>query len=243
VKTPERIKKGGLLTKGELLPDKSEIELAKMAKKLPGFGQTDDVVTNANVVHKAKGAKAKELLSKLKANDAALSHKEMNSAINDAIEAIAADFPGEEAQIRRIGEIWKNEAAKHPGKLSGHWESRISFDDLVESRYGETIFQKGTARAEAVRAVRQTVNSVIDKTAKATAAKTPKLLRTDVSFSSDMKELTQMYDIMDNLSSKMGAETLRSKADNFLRSPTGKTAAKVVGTGVVGAAGLNYLKE
>lgn len=230
VKNPELIKKGGLLRKGELLPDKAELELAKTAKKIPGFGQTDDVVQNANVVHKAKATKSKELLAKLKENDAVLSHKEMNSAINKAIEKIADDFPGEEAQIRRIGQIWKNEATKYPGKASGHWESRIGFDDLVESRYGETIFQKGTARAEAVRAVRQTANEMIDKAAQG-------------KFKPQIKEIGDMYDIMDNLSTKMGDATLRSQASNFLRSPAGKTTAKVVGTGVVGAAGINLLKE
>ena len=230
MKNPQALKsqKAGMLKKGAVAPIESEKALADTARTIEGFGQTDDVIENADIVWRAKADDSNKLLQELQANDAALSHKEINSAVNNAIEEVAKDFPGEEAQVRRIGEIWKNSNATNPGKLSGHWSGRIGFDGDVERRFGPAIFEKGTAKAEAVRAVRQTVNDLIDKGAKGT-------------FKPQLKRISHMYEILENLSTKIGPNALESGASKLLKKPLVKQGLGALGIGAAGYAAAEAL--
>jgi len=224
--------KATFFKKGKIAPQEADKGLIETARSL-GVSKQKDVIDNADTVWRAKKNESQALRSALEANDAALSHKEMNAAINKALNQVAEDFPGEEKVVQQIGKIWKAKSSTYQGKTSGHWSSRIDFDDYVENRYGKAVFEKGNARAEAIRAVRQTANDMIDKAARG-------------KFKPQIKRISQMYDLLDNLSSQMGEDTLRSGASKFLRSPTGRAASATakVGLGAAGVGiGLDFLKQ
>jgi hypothetical protein len=222
-KTPELVQKG-VFGDAKILPGEREVRLAETAKTIKGFGQYRDPIKNAQVVKKAIGEESEALKKAFQANDAALPHKQMNAAINQRLKEIAKDFPGEEKVVNRIGELWKRATADAKGTISGHWQGRIGFDGDVESRFGPKIFEKGTARAEAVRAVRQTANDIIDQAAQ----------KAGLSFSPQIKRLSDMFTILENLSTKASKA---GTARKFLQSGAGRTAVGAA----AGAAGLGAI--
>lgn len=223
-KNPGLIQKGGILSKGKILPNQQEIRLAETAKTIPGFGKSPDVIKNAQVVKTSLGSESQSLRTALEASDAALPRKESVSTVAKALDQAASDFGDQPGIFKGMSDIWKTVRAKFPGTTSGEWSARIAFDDELEKRFGVKIFEKGTARAVAARAVRESSNGLIDRYASANG----------VSFAAQLQRLSHMYDILENLATKAGTETLRSGVQKILNTRTAR-AAIVGGAGVLGA--------
>lgn len=224
-KNPELVREGMLKT--TLDPDQYQRQLATTAKEhIPGFGKSKNPVKNAKLVHTTIGNKSDDLLKSLQSNDAALPQKEITAAVNRKLADAAKEFDMTQPGIfDSTARTWKRISAKHPGTLSGQWKARIEFYKEVESRFGSSIFDKGTPRAEAVRAVGQAANETIELAAQ----------RAGRSFKSEIDIISQLYDIKESLGTKFTASGPLKKA---LKSPVGRTA---VGATVGGAAaGLGF---
>lgn len=223
-KNPELVQKGGLLkSKKTLLPSAEEKALADTARTIPGFGQTDDILTNAQVVHSNLRAESQALRSSLASNNAALPHQEVIASVERRVMEAAADFGDQPGVFKSVIEMARKSAAKNPGDLVGAWDGRILFDDDIISRFGTKVFEKGSARAVAIRAARQAWNDAIEEAAQ----------RAGRSFAPQISRISDHYAILENLASKTGTDTLRAKAANFLRTPIGRYAGY---TAVGGAA-------
>lgn len=224
---------GGLLkSKQTLPPTDAEKKLAETAKTIPDFGKSKSAVKNANIVHTTIGDESKSLRQAMKANDAVIPRKEADAAVSRAVQKAAKEFGDQQGIFESTANVWKQISSKHPGTASGTWQARIEFYKEMRDRFGESVFEKGTARADAVRVVGGTVNDVIDQaTAKA-----------GVSFRPQMDRLSQMYDILDNLSSQTGKETLKSGAAKTLKTPLGK-AAGAAAAGAVGLKAIDTLSQ
>ena len=228
-KNPDLIKPGGLLTKGKVLPSAGEKELAQTAQSIPGFGTTDDVVKNVQVVKQTIGSEAKALGTTLKANDAALPRQQIAAAMKRGESEAIELFGNEQAAVKQfqgVMNLWKKVSAKHPGNTSGQWKARIEFDDELERQFGKRVFDPTLERPvhAAVRTVRQVANEQID-------------LASGGIYSPAIKRMSQMYDILENMSGKVGKETLESGVQKVMKSRGGKAAIY----GATGAAGAGTI--
>jgi hypothetical protein len=227
-KNPDLYQKGGFLTKPQILPDAAEKQLAETARSIQGFGQTADPFANAQAVKQALKSESQALKTTLEANDGVLSHKEVGSAVKNALDRAAGDFGEQEGVFQSIGKIWDRVSENFPGKLSGTWDARIEFDNELERRFGSKVFEKGTARGVAVRAARDAINQAVEQGAQ----------RAGSSFAPQIQRLSQFYDILENLATKTGKDSLQSGLQKLM----GTRTARNIGYGALGGigAGVGY---
>lgn len=219
-KNPDLLKEG--LLKTTLKPSEYEKELAQTAlKSVPEFAATKNPVKTAKKVQDSIERSSEALRSTFKANDAVLPQHEISSAVSKRVAEAADDFGDQPGVFESTRRVWDKISAKHPGTLSGQWQARIDFYREVENRFGGSIFDKGSARAQAVRAVGQAANESIDQAAKSAG----------MSFKDQIDEISRLFDIKENLSTKFSASGPVKKA---LRTPAGRIGVSAA----AGAAGL-----
>lgn len=221
-KNPSLVKKG--LFKNTLLPDEYQKELDIVARDtVPGFGQTSDVVENATLVNSTIENRSSALLSRMKESNALVSHKEMASKVGRAASDAAAEFGESKGIFDSTAGIFNRISKSHPGTIAGQWQARIEFYKEMTKRFGESIFEKGNARAEAVRAVAEAANTTINGAAG----------RAGVSFLDEMDIISKLYDVRAALGTKL---TTSGPVRTFLKSPAGR-----ITTGAAAGAGLTTI--
>jgi hypothetical protein len=228
-KNPELVQEG--LLKTTLKPDKYQETLATTAKeKVQGFGSTKNPVKNAKLVNKAIAKESDDLLNSLQSNDPALPHQEIGHRVSTKVNEAAMEFGDQPGVFDSTKRMWNRISEKHPGNASGQWKARIEFYKEAESKWGSSIFDKGTARAEAVRAVGQGANETIEAAAQ----------RAGRSFKKEIDTISQLYDVKENLGTKFSA---KGPVKKFLNSPVGRAAAYTTAGTAVGAVGLRTLGQ
>lgn len=237
-KSPELVKKGGILTKGKLLPSKSEQALAETARSIKGFGETDDIVQNMNLARSQIETDAQALRASLQSNTAALPRKEISSAISKAQQEAVSAFGNEQTAVRQyqgIVNMWKKVSEKFPGTNVGQWDARIAFDQELERQFGKKVFDPTLERPihAAVKAVREAANETIEKASRGAGR----------SFVAELKKMSQMYQILENMKTKVGQDTLKSGAQKFLESRSGRAAAGVAAGAAAVPLGVNLLSQ
>lgn len=223
-KNPELVKEGGLLKSGKVLPSEGEKKLAETAKTIPGFGKTKDVAKNAKAVSTALEDESNSLLEKLKTNDSVdtgfVPHANAHNIVDTAVKKAAEDFGEQEGVFNSTAKMWKETSKQFPETDAGQWEARIAFDKKLTERFGTNIFEKGSARAVAIRTVRNAVNDVIDQASNGV-------------YRPQINRLSHMYDILENLATKGGKNTVASGLTKLAKNKYVRTAAGVLGTGEV----------
>lgn len=236
--SPDLVRKGGLLTKGKLLPSTTEKALAETASSIKGFGETDDIVKNMGLARSQISSDAQALRASLQSNPASLPRKEIASAINRAQKEAVSAFGNEQTAVRQyqgIVNIWNKVSAQFPGTNVGQWDARIAFDNELERQFGKNVFDPTLERPihAAVKAVREAANSTIEKSS----------ARAGKSFATELKRMSQMYQILENMKTKVGQDTLKSGAQKFLESRSGRAAAGVAAGAAAVPLGVNLLSQ
>lgn len=237
-KSPELVKKGGIITKGKLLPSTSEKILADTAKSIDGFGATDDVIQNLVKVDKAIGTESEALRSSLQTNVASLPRREISSAIAKAQKEAVSAFGNETTAVRQyqgIVNIWDKISKKFPGTNVGQWDARIAFDQELQRQFGKKVFDPTLEKPihAAVKAIRESANEAIGK-ASTGAGK---------SFLPEIERLSHMFQIKENMATKIGADTLKSGVQKFISTPAGRIATGVAAGTAAGTTGLKLLSD
>ena len=205
----------------------SQLELAKVAKSLKskGFSPKNSPIANEKVVQNSWSSESKDLLAKMKANDAISPDQEIVSAIKKALEK--QGLSAETGVGKKVMSAWEDSLAGNSnGKISGHWGSKIDFSKEAVRKWGNSIYEKGTDLADAVNASHEAVNSVISTNAS----------RAGIDYTGQMERLTKIHKIIENLKLQQSGDALRSTAGNLVRNPLVKIG--VGATGLAGAAKL-----
>jgi hypothetical protein len=221
-----RVQKGGLLRSGKITPSAQEAKIAESAMQVGAKGK--DIIKNQQVVTQGIDDIAGKVEQRLTANNAIFNGKELASALKSTKAADLEAFGNEktaETAYQGILNIWNTTKASHKSNLSGLWKARKAFDKELERQFGKRVFDpiNEAPRHAAVRSIRQTVNDFIEQ--KATKAGT--------SFLPEIREMSNLYQALENMATKVGKDTLKSGLHKAVTSRTGKI---VTGAALGGAA-------
>jgi hypothetical protein len=123
------------------------------------------------------------------------------------------------AELQRFARFRK----QFPGTLKGERQALLEYDKDVGFRFGKSVFEKGTARAEAVRAVRETSQATLAEGA----------ARVGINTSASIAEMRQLYQVMENLSTQVKPEIFNSWLKTLSSNVLVRTAAQGVGAGTI----------
>ena len=143
----------------------------------------------------------------------------MRSGVSAARESFGESAGIFKAEMERFAK-WRG---KFPGTLKGEREALKAYDKDTAFRFGKSIYEKGTARAEAVRAVRETSHGTLSSAA----------ARVGIDTTSSIGEMRQLYQVLESLSTQVRPEIFDSWLKKISSSALGKAAATSVGVGSV----------
>lgn len=219
---------GSFFKAPSLNPTESQVELAKVADSLKGkgFSAKNSPIANEKVAQNSWASESKELLGKMKANDALSPDQEIVSAIKQSLEK--QGFATDTGVGKKVLSAWEDALSGNSnGKISGQWQSKINFSQEATRKWGNAIYDKGTDLADAVNASHEAANGVISVNS----------ARAGIDYTGQMARLTKIHKIIENLKLQQSGDALRSTAGNIAKSKPFKLGATAVGLG----AGLKLL--
>ncbi len=219
-KSPELVTERKFFRRGSIQPDASQKELAATANEIKGFAKAKTPVQRAQITKKSLVESSQALRKELTANNAALPKKQVMSAVRTNLAEAAKDFPGEEKVFDRMEDLVDQFVSEADGNLTGAWDARIKLYSEAEKRWGPAIFDKATAKASALKAASQTMNDVIESAAQGAGT----------SFKPELQRITNMYEILENLSTQGGKSVLNSQLYDIIKNPY----VKAVGGTILG---------
>lgn len=228
---------GNTLTGFNIADDVHTKALIETAKGIDGFSNIKGIPNNIKIVHKSIESLSDDLASRLAFIDDVIPVEKVSSSFSKAAKEISEEFGDDVVtkQMEGLSRIWEKsveEAAGEQVELTATqlWKARKLFDKRLAERFTEKIFQptRENARSEAVRVFRHMVNDTIEESAK----------KQGTSFKLYMDEISNMYDIVGNLSSKIDQKAARGIIGNAK-----KLAIGTAGAGAAGATAATILNK
>jgi len=230
-KQPELVtkSKGGkvLSSKGPLSTADELTRAEDIQRIAPEIANVKKPVDAGPILSKRIAQKGAALDENLVNNPFLLPRTESNAAVKKAVLEAADDF-GEsrgifEAEIKRFARF----RDKFPGNGGGERKTLIAYDADTKKRYGASIFQKGTARAEAIRVAREASQDTLEAAAK----------RADIEYLSEIKDMRILFTALDDVATHVSPAIFDSWLKSFTKTPFGR--ASIQATGV--SAGIQLL--
>lgn len=209
-----------------------EKDLHELAKTIPGYGEGEGAVAadkamtpdaalhNASVTGQQIADESKTLDESLAKNNFLVPNTESEATVNKALDAAVKEAPEESKAYENAKNIWSRIRSGFPGNAVGEREARKAFDSYIDKKWSN-IWGKGTPQADALRTVREASSGLIQKYA----------LQNGLDYTAQLKRLSGMYDLMDNLSSHVTPDVFKSTVSRLLSKPIVKAAAHGLGVG------------
>lgn len=235
---PRTIEKGIGPTKRSVIKlSPRELEIAGEVSKIKGVSTKNSIQGNYIEVSKANEVLAKKLESDVGKSNLLISVAESSRAVDDAVNVLIAESPvivGNAATAaKRIAEKAKQFLTENASTPLGVLKARKQLDGWVKSQKGSKIFapELESTLSVSVRAVRRSMNDIVDSKVKNTAVK------------EELKRQNLLYEALDNIGPKAADEantaigrSLQNMAKVLpFRSKFINEAGAVVGLGIVGA--------
>lgn len=222
--------------KAILLPQGQSSKMRNLAAGL-GVRDSNDPITNINLLKNGISESATKVRADLQGSKAIWNQNELKGALQkNVLNKIEKGVPGfitvkSDASLNSqaqnlVGAV--NDLAvysnRHP---TGLLDIRQAFDDAVEKEYGTNIFSKTDPKGNVVRAIRQTLNDLVEFKAPGSKA--------------EMRNQSLLYDAIDNIASKapksqesggLGYQVGSTKFQRFFNHPL----TKVLEAGIGGTA-------
>ena len=222
-KNPEVITKskgGKIISSKGPKPTTSELKMAEELQRIvPEISSVKKPIDAGPVIFRKIAEKGKFVDDALENNNFALPRKESLATVKKAIQSTADDFgesPGIfNAELNRFTRF-RN---KFPGTGAGERASLKAYDADTASRFGTSIYQKGTARADAVRAVREASQQTLENAAQ----------RVGVPYLSEIKDMSTLYNALDNVSTHVSPAVFESTLKSAIKTPLGRSATQAAG--------------
>lgn len=222
-KNPELVQQaqGGIVRSSSgPLPTPQERALARELRRLAP--ELDDVTSHVDagpVILRKISEKGAVLDDALQKNPFAIPRKESVAAVTRKIADAADDFgesPGVfQSELRRFQKF----RSQYPGTGYGERHALIDYDAEVLERFGSSIHDKATARAQAIRAVREASQEVLEKAAQ----------RAGMSYLPEIHDMHQLYRAHENVTTHITPDVFNSTLKNAAKSPVGKAAVEAAG--------------
>lgn len=202
----------------------------RIAKSVEGIvAKEAKVEDNIAAIRASISEKGETVSAFLKEHDAIFNKKQLRSQIDQIKDEHSILFRGDES-IRKAYDSVIDEYFKildrHPKNLSGAWEARKEFDDLVRDRLPKAFDDVGNnAQKQAVRDVRQAVNGYIHER-----------LPEGSPFKSSLEEMSLQYRAIDNIADKAAGQV----GKNIVSLLEAKIRSNPIlsGAGLLGLGGL-----
>lgn len=237
-KSPELVQKGGLIRKGKILPSAEEKAIAQQVSKVEGVRPRGNIVKNMKAVSDGIEQTADTLTARLESNNAVVSGKELAASLRRAKERDLAAFGNEqtaEHAYQGILNIWNKVKSSYDSNLLGLWKARKAFDAELERQFGKRVFDPTMEKPlyAAVRSVRQTINEAVEKGANGAGT----------TFLPEIRHMSSLYDALENMSTKVGKDTLNSGVGKALNTRLGKITTSAAVGGAAAALGYGTLRQ
>jgi hypothetical protein len=213
--------KGGVVlsSKGALSTTKEITRAKELLRIVPEIQTVKKPIDAGKIIHNTIVQKGTALDASLKNNAFVLPRKESASVIRKAVLSAADDF-GEsrgifEAEIKRYLRF----RDQFPGTGFGERQALIAYDADTAGRFGASIYQKGTARAEAVRAIREASQQTLEGAAQ----------RAGVTYLSEVKDMRILYQALDDVATHVSPAVFESYLKSFSKTSVGRAATQAAG--------------
>lgn len=220
--------KGGLLKsfKGPLSTPSEKLLADKVLKIAPELENVKSAVDAGPVIKKAISERGAMVDQQLQQNPFALPRKESLARVRTAVTEAADSFgesPGVfDAEMKRF----KKFRDAQPGNGFGERQALKLYDQEVGDRFGN-VWDKNTARSQAIRAVRDASQATLHEAA----------ARVGVNYLPQIEDLYALYRARDNMATHIGPDVFKSTIKKAAETPLGKAAIQATGVG----AGLGLL--
>ena len=197
-----------------------EIRLADDLKRIaPELSDVKNPIDAGPIISEKISQKGAAVDDALKNNPFALPKKESLSKVYKSVMSSADDF-GEsrgifEAEYNRFKRY--REAAAGTG--FGEREALKAYDFDTNSRFGSSIYEKGTARAEAIRAVREASHATLEGAAQ----------RAGFAYLPEIKDMSSLYKALDNIATHVDPSVFNSFIKQAFKNPIVKAGAEAIG--------------
>lgn len=193
------VETGGVLKRKQIIPGTIEKTIAKEVTKIPGISSSKTLQGNFNLVSKEVSNIARKLETDVKANNFVFPKKEFLSELNAAKVRLAENplIVGDAEKVAtKLIDQFERIVTKNKNTGSGLLKSRKEFDNWVKNQKGGKIFDPANDNAltTAVREIRQTANSFLDKKS------------TNVAVKESLGKQSNLFRAMDNIKPKAAAE-------------------------------------
>lgn len=194
-----QIEEGGLFSGRSIIPTASERAIIEEVSRIPNVTPQNTLLQNANIVRGEIGNTAKELVSKLEANDVIFPRRELNSFLNAAKETLKLNpaLVGDAAKSAdKILDQFERILKTKKSSASGLLEARKELDRFIQTQKGAKAFDPATENAFsiALREIRQGANEFLDAKA------------IDVDVKGLLKKQSNLFRAIDNIAPKAAEE-------------------------------------
>lgn len=226
----------GILRNKEVALSSAEQAVSSEVRSVPGISQSQSLQGNYNVISQEVSRLADDLLVKLEASPARISHTEVSKSLELARTRLEGSFTMTGDASRSASNLI-NEANRivraHPQTSAGLLRSRQAFDSFVRSQKPKVLDPAlENATTMAVREVRQTMNTLIDIKNPITGVR------------QSLRSQSNLFRAMDNIAPKAaqeGSNALLRGWQNVsrlfpIKGEFNQTMATIFGIGGLGAA-------
>lgn len=205
-----------------------EIQMSKELHRIaPEASQYRNPVDAGPTVARKLAEKGKFVDDALQENSFALPRRESVSAVRKSVTEAATDFgdsPGIfDAELNRYSRFRE----QFPGTGYGERLTLKAYDADTASRFGSAIYDRATARAQAISAVRDASHAVLE-----TAAQ-----RAGFAYLQEVKDMATLYRVLKNISTHVSPAIFDSMLKTFTKTPFGRAITEAAGI----SAGLSVL--
>lgn len=187
---------GGLLKRTALVPQKSEVEMAKYAGEA-GVNSKNTFDQNIQAMKSAQKTSATAIRSGLEKSDAIWNQNELKGVMDSVEKPLTIKS---DSTLNKTAENFKkaalNIANKAEKKTVGLLDVRQDIDDLINKEFPKNIYTKDTPIGQYVRKFRQAINDHIES--KIPEGKLPN----GQSFRGELRRQNLLYNAIDNVAEK-----------------------------------------
>ncbi len=229
----------GILRQKKIIPSIAEKSIAKEVAKIPNISKSKTLQGNYNIIAREVSNTAKKLEKDIKVNDFIFPKKEFLSELNLAKTRLVENplIVGDAQKVAaKLIDQFERIITKNKNTGSGLLKSRKEFDNWMRNQKGGKVFDPANENAltTAIKEIRQTANSFLNKKA------------TNVAVKESLSKQSTLYRALDNIKPKAANEASNiiarawQNASRVLTVKSGLTQslALLAGIGGLGAAAV-----